>query len=725
MQENRSASSPRPSEEDRQPLSPEPAAVRTPAQVRSDGNHLQQQTSLYLKQHAHNPIDWYPWGEEALTRAQAESKPVFLSIGYSSCHWCHVMEHEVFDHDDVAEFMNRFFICIKVDREERPDLDAVYMDAVHAITGRGGWPLSVFLTPQGKPFFGGTYFPHDDFLELVRRIREVYLNKREEVTFQADQVARYATALPSMIGTAGPGDAAQAMVTGDIIAAAVAQASANFDLKWGGFKGEQKFPVPVRWQFLLHHYRKTGDRQCMNLVQRTLEAMASGGIYDHVGGGFHRYTVDTTWAVPHFEKMLYDNAQLASLYLEAGVVLQRADFLAVGKDVLDFLLQEMRDPQGAFCSSFDADSDGQEGSYYVWSPDDITIATNADDGPVLAQLLGVDEAGNFERGKNVLTRRTDPARIAEQHARDVSGVAGLFARHRQALRAHRARREAPQLDKKIVTSWNGLTISALCQGYAVTGVDSYRKAAEQAAFYLWDVHHIKAGRLHRVSNDGVAGQGAVLADYSLLAGGLLDLYQVTADSEHLSRALQLLDHATENFARPEGGYFLTPARQEAPLGRKVVFFDSVMPSGNAALLHGMIRAAALTGRSEYRQEVARALAAFAPVLAQAGLEMAGWLDAAQKFNGPFYEVIVAGDPGGDGTGELIRAFLSMMPCHAVLAAVPAGGAGQELAALMPPVAGKKAADGRAVAYVCEYGACQQPTSDPRQLRQQILQGWQR
>jgi uncharacterized protein YyaL (SSP411 family) len=691
-------------------------------EIRRDGNHLRDASSLYLRQHAHNPLDWYPWCEEALARAKAEDKPIFLSIGYSSCHWCHVMEHEVFDHDDVAEFLNQHFICIKVDREERPDLDSVYMSAVQTMTGQGGWPLSVFLTSTGQPFFGGTYFPHDAFLELVQKILEVYREKREEVTAQAARLAEHVTTLPRPPREI-TGDKVSQPPTAEMIADIAAQAPINADIKWGGFAGEQKFPTPIRWQFLLHHFRRTGDRQYANLLRQTLEAMASGGIYDHVGGGFHRYTVEKTWLIPHFEKMLYDNAQLASLYLEAGAVLERADFLAVGKDVLDFLLREMRGEEGAFYGSFDADSGGVEGSYYVWSSDDLTLATNAEDGPVLARILGVEPTGNFEGDKSVLTRRSDLVQIAAEVERDADQVARLFLEHRQALRDYRAGREAPGLDRKIVTSWNGLTISALAHGYAATGIDSYRQAAVEAAAYLWRIHHRGEGRLFRASNAGEAAHEAILDDYALFAGGLLDLYQVTGDVETLTRALALIDYAREHFARQEGGFFLTAAGAEAPLGRKVELFDSVIPSGNAALLQALLRAAALTGNSAYYEELTQALSAFTPLLERVGLEMACWADVAAKYNGPFYEVIIAGESPADQDAELTATVLRMLPANAVLVQVPASGPDAELAALLPPASGKQAAPEGAVAYVCEYGACQEPTSDPAQLRQQLLRDW--
>jgi len=693
---------------------------RSPEEVRREGNRLQNESSLYLQQHAHNPVDWYPWSEEALTKAKSEDKPIFLSIGYSSCHWCHVMEHEVFDHDDVAEFMNQHFVNIKVDREERPDLDAVYMEAVQAITGRGGWPLSVFLTSDQKPFFGGTYFPHDQFLQLVNQINSVYQERRDEVVKQSELLTERVASLPNLVGL--PGSGPTASVTPEMIASAALQAETNYDLKWGGFNAEQKFPTPARWQFLLHHYRKTGDRRYANLVQQTLNNMASGGIHDHVGGGFHRYTVDKKWIVPHFEKMLYDNAQLASLYLEAGTLMGRDDFLSIGKDVLDFLIREMGNEAGAFYSSFDADSGGQEGTYYVWTPDEITIATSADDGPVLAELLGVGLPGNFEHGTSVLTRRANVEEVAADYERDPVEVSDLFAKHRANLRTYRAKRVAPGLDKKIVTSWNGMAISAMAHGYAVSGENRYLEAGLKAVSYLWRVHYRGDGQLYRASNEGRSVHDGILDDYAFFASGLLDMYQVTGEADHLEKALFLLEYARGEFRHEKGGFYMSGASSEAPLGRAVDFFDSVIPSGNAAMLQALLSAAALTGNRDYRQDVSHAMTVYANLIEKALMEMSWWLDAAVKLNGPFYEVIVAGD-SGDQTETLVTQLLRTLPVNAVVVRVPASGPSSDLAKLVPPAAGKKAVDGKTMAYVCEFGACQQPTADAETLLEQLAEGW--
>ncbi len=657
-------------------------------------NHLSGERSLYLRQHADNPLDWYPWGEEALERARREDRPIFLSIGYASCHWCHVMEHEVFEKDDVAAFMNEHFVSIKVDREERPDLDALYMKAVTALTGGGGWPMSVFLTPDLEPFHGGTYFPHDRFMSLVRAIAEAFETRRGDLEDQGARLRAHIMRSPAL--SQGP------PLGPDAIEAAASAALEAHDETWGGLGTSMKFPSPVVWTFLLHRYRKTGDERIARAVRTTLDAMGSGGIHDHVAGGFHRYTVERTWLVPHFEKMLYDNAQLASLYAEAAVVFGDARYEEIARDTLDFMIRDMSGDGGGFASSLDADSPGGEGAYYVWTVEEIDEVAGLD-GPALAALLGVTPEGNFEGG-SILTRRSG----AEPQ--------GLLDRHRPALLEHRMKREPPALDRKIITSWNGLAISAMARAAAAFGEVRYLEAATRAADFLWSVHRGADGSLSRASNQGLPGPPAVLDDHALLAAGLLDLYDASGDEVHLSRALDLVRHVLEHFAHPEAGFYLT--RDAVALGRQVRIEDTVRPSGNSVMLHVLLRCAALTGRMDLHERVESTLGAYAGAVARSGLETAWWLDAAQMLAGPQYEVVVAG-----ASEPLVAAFRRIHPSHALLVTVPADGPGERALELMPPLAGKKALAGASTAYVCRFGACRKPTSDPAVLRTQILEGW--
>ncbi len=694
-----------------------PAGPRTPEQIMRDGNHLKGEPSVYLQQHAHNPLDWYPWGEAALAKARAEDKPIFLSIGYSSCHWCHVMEHEVFEHIDVAEYMNEHFVCIKVDREERPDLDSVYMEAVQMITGRGGWPMSVFLTPDLKPFHGGTYFPKEQFMAMVKQIVAVYGEKRTDLENQAAQIsARIAgasAATPN--GSSALGDKQLAL--------AVAKGKESYDPVNAGFNQSMKFPTPVKWRFLLHEYRRQGDDELGEMIVATLEAMQGGGIYDHVGGGFHRYTVDPDWTVPHFEKMLYDNGQLAGLFLEAGVVFEREDFTATGLDVLDFLLSDMRGAEGGIYASYDADSGGEEGTYYIWSREDIAAAVGNTDGPALADVLGVDEQGNFEHtGKSVLTRRADLIEIASNRGKSIGDLKALMGRHRLELRQVRDQRTPPGLDKKIITSWNGLAIASLAQGYAVTGDVKYLEGARKAADFLLKKHRNEDGSLLRASSEGRTRGEGILDDYAFFADSLLDIYQVSGETKYLRAARELVDFARGEFRRDEGGFYMASSGADSPLGRRVDYFDSVIPSGMAVMFTTMIKLSALTGETKYLNEVKEDLARWSDLLDRAGLEMAWWFDAGARLIGPYHDVVIAGDPSD---GALTRAVLAQLPASAVVSLIPAGGADKELLALAPALEGKKAMDGVPTAYVCEFGVCQAPTNDPKKMSAQLLTGWRK
>ncbi len=679
-----------------------------------EGNRLLHERSLYLQQHAHNPVDWYPWGAEALSRARREERPLFLSVGYASCHWCHVMEREVFEREDVAALLNERFVSIKVDREERPDLDAAYMEALQAMTGSGGWPMSLFLTPDGKPIYGGTYLPPELFLEVARRIHRAWTDERSTLEQQAGLLARGLSSALKLTP--------EELIEEEAIGTAARRALSLHDERWGGLGGPMKFPTPPRWSFLLHRYRRTGDERLARAVRTTLEAMSTGGIRDHVGGGFHRYAVEPTWVVPHFEKMLYDNAQLASLYLEAATVLDAPRYAEVAADTLDFILRDLRGADGGFYASLDADSGGVEGACYVWTQDELLTLVGPVDGPPLAELLGVTAQGNFEH-RNVLTRRQGAAEVASRHGRSPAEVAALFDRWRPALLERRASRPAPALDRKVITSWNGLTVSALARAARVLGRQDFRRAAEEAVRYLWRVHRREDGRLYRASTDGHPASEAVLSDYACLAAGLLELFQATQDQVHLRHALDLAGQALSRFAAPGGGFFMTAAETEAPLGRQLDLTDSVRPSGTSVMLHVLIRAAALTGDQEYLGPVEKSLRHFGSLLHRTPLEMLGWYDAAQEYQGPFYEVVIAGSERSADTRALVEVIERLQPSHAVLLRVPAGGPPPEVAELLPPTRGKTALADFATAYVCRFGSCASPTTDPGVLERQLLEGW--
>lgn len=677
--------------------------ARTPEEVRRTGNRLRDESSLYLQQHAQNPVDWFPWAEEALARARQEDKPIFLSSGYSSCHWCHVMEHEVFEHDDVAAILNKYFVCIKVDREELPDVDATYMEAVQIMTGGGGWPMSVLMTPDLEPFFGGTYIPHDQFLGLLNQVVELWTTRRSDLENQASQLAARLKSEPDPTASAGSVDQA-------LLDEAATGAAEHFDKQYGGYAGERKFPVPVRWQYLLHHYRRTGDAQSRQMTEKTLEAMAQGGLRDHVGGAFHRYTVDPHWTVPHFEIMLYDNAQLATLYFEAGEALERPDFTAVGVDVLEFLDREMSEPGGAIYASYDADSGGEEGSYYVWTPAQLVAAVGSDQGPALAAVLGVSEKGNFEHGASVVTRRVpDPD--------------DLFAQHRQQLRDVRSKRTPPGLDTKVITAWNGLAMSAFARGAMATGRQDFRQRAEDIAAYLDRVHRDDGGGLHRASNAGVPTGQAVLEDHSLLARGLLDLYQVTGEARYLAWATDLVGIVQGEFSRADGAWYDTPMQATSPVGRRLDLFDSVIPSGSSVMVDVLITHGALTGNTENMDEAGQQIEAQAGLMRRAGLEMAGWYDAALRHLGPLYELVVAGDLEDGQPGELLATVLRLQSPGVVVTSIPADGPtkGQEAQApLLKPMANRNKLP---ILYTCQRGMCQAPSPNVKEFNKLYLGSW--
>jgi len=676
-------------------------------------NHLDGQQSLYLRQHAHNPIDWYPWGEEAIKRARRENKPIFLSIGYSSCHWCHVMEKEVFEKEDVAALMNDKFISIKVDREERPDLDMIYMEAVQALTGGGGWPMSVFLTPELKPFYGGTYFPHARFIELARAIAQIFADKRVQVEDQAARLAEIVAANPVF-----KGDRAMDI---SIIDEIVSSSFSLFDDEWGGFRENMKFPQPIKWRFLLHYYRKTGSPELGRIIRKTLDNMATGGIYDHIGGGFHRYAVERTWIIPHFEKMLYDNGQLACLYTEAWTVFGDPIYERIARGTLDFLLNELSAPGEAIYASLDADSDGREGAFYTWRYDEIIKVIGNQEGAAMAEILGVTPEGNFE-GANVISRRTKTQDIKAVPPEREEEMQESIDRSILRLRDYRSARPRPTLDNKIIVSWNGLAISALVQGYCAFGKDEYLRKAIEAADYIWKYHRRPHGGLWRTSYGGRAENAAYLDDYALFARALFDLFEVVFDPEYLRRAVGLIEYVSAYFRNPEGGFYISEAAADNPLGRKIDFWDGPTPSGNAALLSALHKAALLTGNEKYYEEVDRCLLPAGQLIRRLGLEMAGWLDTALLHAGPAYTVVISGGKEQRQARRLIDTFRRLGPPYACLVVLQENEAVEEIAAIAPVVIGKTTQQG-ATAHICLRGKCLNPVSDPDEFAELLRNGW--
>jgi hypothetical protein len=676
------------------------ARTPTPAEIRAKGNHLVGSSSAYLLQHAHNPVDWHPWGEEALNLAKELDRPIFLSIGYASCHWCHVMEREVFDQDDVAELMNRRFVAIKVDREERPDLDASYMDAVLALSGDGGWPLNAFLTPGLKPFFGATYVPKEKFLKVAADAADRFARERSAIETKAAEVARQVA-----LSAADPAD--RGRVRPQELELLAARAATTADPRWGGWGSRTKFPSAPKLRFLLHAYRKWGDAELGKTLRRTLDAMASGGVYDHVGGGFHRYAVDAAWLLPHFEKMLYVNALLAGVYLEASSVFEEPRYLELARDVLDAMVRDMTTPEGAFAASLDADSGGKEGSYYTFSATQVRAAVPGPDGEKLAAMLGATDAGPVD-GASVLNRRAEKFDAA------------LFARHRAALLAKRNERPRPALDAKVVTAWNALAIAALARASTATGEARYREAATRAMRFLRAKHVAADGKLARASTGGATAGAGTLEDYGALAEASLELFLATGETKHLADALATLAEARKRLETPEGAFFSAEAA-DAPLGRRVEVSDRESPSGEALVLDAYARAAALTGQPALDAATERLLDAAGAEARGQGLGASAWLDAALLRNGPFYEVVIAGNDAA--TSPLAAAARKLGAPWFVLLTLPAAGADAATLALAPAAEGKSSKDGRPLAFVCLRGACKLPAREPAEMLGQLRAGW--
>jgi uncharacterized protein YyaL (SSP411 family) len=684
-------------------------------------NRLIHETSPYLLQHAHNPVDWWPWGDEAFAEARRLGKPVFLSIGYSTCHWCHVMEEESFEDDEIAAAMNERYVSIKVDREERPDVDAVYMSAVQALTGSGGWPMSVWLTPDREPFFGGTYFPPRDgargarhgFLTVLRDVHETYV---------ADQ-ARVGRASAALVGAvrarmeAGPGEkagagaaaAAPVLPAPSLIGDTVTIFKRVFDERDGGVRRAPKFPSNMPNRLLLRAHARSGDDVALLMAALTLEKMAAGGMYDQLGGGFHRYSTDARWLVPHFEKMLYDNALLVVAYAEAHQVTGRADFARVARDTLDYLLREMTSPDGGFYSATDADSkrpDGksEEGAFFVWSEAEIRQLLGG--GPGADRFIrhyGVTAEGNFE-GANILAVATpDEA----EHA--------ALAPERAALYAARARRSPPFRDEKILAAWNGLAISAAAVAGRLFDERRYLDAAVGAATFLLERMR-PDGRLARSAKDGRTGVAGFLDDYAFVCAGLIDLHEATFDPRWLREAIALADETERLFADPTGGWFMTAADHERLIAREKPAYDGAEPSGTSVALLNALRLATFTSDDRWRAIADRAFAALAPTLAENPLALTEALLALDFASDEPKEIAIVWprDAGPDAARGLLDAVRRAFVPNRALAAASEADA-PALGPLIPFIADKTAAGGRATAYVCVRGRCELPVHEPEAL----------
>jgi hypothetical protein len=686
-------------------------------------NRLLLETSPYLQQHAHNPVNWYPWGDEAFETARRLGRPVMVSIGYSTCHWCHVMEEESFDEPDVAEYLNAHFIAIKVDRESRPDIDSIYMSAVHAMGERGGWPLNVWVTPDRKPFYAGTYFPPRDqrgrrgFPDVLRTISEQWEQER-------DQVDRYADRLSLAIAERLEGNTAtESRVPGvEVLRRAAAIYESNADREWGGLRQRIKFPSSLPVRFLLRYHRRSGDADALAVATLTLEKMAAGGMHDHVGGGFHRYSTDTRWLVPHFEKMLYDNALLALDYLEGGVATGRADFTHVSRRILDYVKREMTSPLGGFYSATDADSEtpageSEEGWFFTWTPDEIAEALNEPQAAAVVAYYGVTASGDYE-GRNILHAWRNPAEVAKELEISEAQLEQTLETARQRLYAVRAARPAPLRDDKILVSWNGLMISAFAQAGFALDNDEYVETARRAAGFV--LESMRSGkRLQRVYRDGHASGPAFLEDYAFLIAGLMDLYEADPQTRWLREALSLQSVLDDNYADESGGgYFKTANDQQRLIAREKPSSDGALPSGNAVALRNLLRLAEFTGDDAHRDRAVLAFSAFSDALSNSPSGLSEMLLALDYEHDAAPEIVlVQSEPGT--AEDMLRVMRSVHLPNRVLALVTESEASEELETLVPLVAAKRSRAGKATAYVCENRVCQFPTADPKAFEAQL------
>ncbi|MEO8570375.1 MAG: thioredoxin domain-containing protein [Chloroflexota bacterium] len=677
-------------------------------------NRLAGETSPYLLQHANNPVDWYPWGPDALARATLLDRPIFLSIGYAACHWCHVMERESFEHEPTARYLNDHFVAVKVDREERPDLDQVYMGAVQAMTGGGGWPMSVFLTPDGRPFYGGTYFPDEprhgmpSFRQVLEGVDHAWREQRADVEAAGGRLVQSLVESARLEG--GLDDP-----TPELLDAASAAMEAAFDSANGGWGRAPKFPQPMAIEYLLRRHVATRDPRPLLLARRSLDAMANGGVRDQLGGGFHRYSTDAGWLVPHFEQMLYDNAQLARVYLHAWLVTGEARDLEVATGTLDYMLRELTTDDGAFAASQDADTDGIEGLSFTWRATEIREVLG-EDADLFAVAYGVTDDGNWE-GVTILSRVVPDEELAARFERPADEIASTLAAGRARLLARRGTRPQPARDDKALAAWNGLAIAAFADAAVALAASDpeaagrYRAASERAATTVVEGLFQEDGSLRRSWKDGRAVGNGVLEDYTHLADGLLALYEATFDERWFAIALALMERVLGRFADPSGGLFDTADDHERLVTRPKDVQDNAVPSGNAMAARVLLRLAAWTGEGRYRTAAERAIRTVVPFVARYPTGFGQWLSAMDLALAPVVEIAIVGAPDDPATVALLEEMRRGFRPNQV-ASVSA----DPVESIVPLLRDRSAIEDRPTAYVCRGFVCGMPVTDPVALR---------
>ena len=674
-------------------------------------NRLSRETSPYLLQHAHNPVDWYTWGDEAFEKAKSENKPILLSIGYSACHWCHVMEHESFENEKIAALMNELFVNIKVDREERPDLDEIYMNAVQMLTGRGGWPMTMFLTPDRKPFYGGTYFPPEDrqgmpgFPRILMGVSQAYRERPEDVQKSVSQIL---TALQRM---------AESQETSKNLSPAVVAAGAEniaraYDSDNGGLGQAPKFPNAGVYELFLRHYSHSKNERFLEMVIHTLTKMGQGGIYDHLGGGFHRYSVDAKWLVPHFEKMLYDNAQLVRIYANAYTISREPLFKSIVEETVGYLFREMLDPKGGFYSTQDADSEGEEGKFFVWTAEEINRVIGESEGEIFCRMYDVGEPGNFE-GKSILHPILTVDQAGKLFRKEPRDIEAIVARAKEKLFAEREKRVKPFRDEKIITAWNGLMLSGLAEAIKLSENPAWIDAAARTVEFIFS-DMARGGLLLHTHKDGQSKLLGYLDDYAFLAVGLLDLYEAVLDRTYLDRAIQLTDVLLREFwDERDGGFFFTGKSHEPLISRAKPVFDASIPSGNAMATQLLLRLHHLTGDDRYRTPAEKILRSYYDAMESQPFGFAHMLCVLDFYLQGAKEIVIVGNLAESGVKELIaQVNATYLPNKVLQLARP----GTALAAISPLLQGKSQVDGKPTAYVCQNFTCSPPVTSRNELQ---------
>ncbi len=700
-----------------------PVLKSLPADGGPEFNRLIFESSPYLLQHARNPVDWYPWCDEAFQKAKNENKPIFLSIGYSTCHWCHVMEHESFEEMAVASYLNQHFVSIKVDREERPDIDQIYMTVCQSMTGSGGWPLTIFMTHDQKPFFAGTYFPKESrygrpgFIDLIKNIYQAWNEKGDKIFSTGNKIHQQ---LQDLSDNSSSDNSSKEVLTKAILDKAVLSFKNSYDPRYGGFGHAPKFPMGHSLSFLLRQYYRTKDKSILEMVEKILTSMYQGGIYDHIGFGFARYSTDERWFAPHFEKMLYDNALLLITYCEAFQITRNLLFEKAAREICTYIIRDMRDEAGGFYSAENADTESEEGKFYAWTYNEIIDALVPADGEFAVQYYGVEKTGNWEHGKNILHTPTPIDVFARSRGMSVDDAQKRIELIRGRLYETRFKRIHPSLDDKVLTSWNGLAIAALSIAGRTFNNQEYIDAAIAAAdFMLQNMKQTDGSLLHRYRK-GEKGIEGFLEDYAFLVWGLIDVYQTTFDTKYLREAIELNKKMLDDFSADDGGLFFTSNKNEKLIARTKEVYDGATPSGNSVAAYNCIRLCRLTGDMLLEERANKIMYSSASQISQSPTGFTMMLTAFDFAFGPTKEIVITGNKNAEDTKEMLRTLFEMYIPNKVVVLHEDGEVGKEIESIVDFIKPNISIEGKATAYVCENFVCKIPTTSPEKLRESII-----